>query len=112
MTEHSQFPHTTLSNNRIMIIPTLPTIDSITVQDRTVSFKLRLKYSLNIQKPESLTCDNIKLPAPMDRTIKFGFTPVATTNGATMPAAVSPATVAEPTATRTAMAISQPNNKG
>jgi len=77
-----------------MAIPTRPTTDSMTVHERNVSFKLRLKYSLNIQKPESLTWENIKLPAPIARTIRFGFAPVAATSGATIPAAVSPATVA------------------
>ena len=38
--------------------------------------------------------------------------PVAKTNGAIIPAEVNPATVAEPTATRIAAAISQPSNNG
>ena len=53
--------------------------------EQIVSFMLRLKYSLNIQKPESLTCENIKLPAPKDKTIKFGFAPVCVTKGITTP---------------------------
>ena len=56
--------------------------------EQIVSFMLRLKYSLNIQKPESLTCENIKLPAPKDKTIKFGFAPVCVTKGITTPAAM------------------------
>ena len=59
--------------------------------EQIVSFMLRLKYSLNIQKPESLTCENIKLPAPKDKTIKFGFAPVCVTKGITTPAAVNAA---------------------
>ena len=42
--------------------------------DLKVSFILRLKYSLYSQKPESLTCENIRLPAPTANTIKLGFT--------------------------------------
>ena len=49
---------------------------------------LRLKYSLNIQKPESLTCENTNIPAPKDKTIKFGFAPVCVTKGITTPAAM------------------------
>ena len=59
--------------------------------EQIVSFMLRLKYSLNIQKPESLTCENIKLPDPKDKTIKFGFAPVCVTKGITTPAAVNAA---------------------
>mgnify|MGYP000957459843 CR=1 FL=1 len=56
--------------------------------EQIVSFMLRLKYSLNIQKPESLTCENIKLPDPKDKTIKFRFAPVCVTKGITTPAAM------------------------
>lgn len=55
--------------------PAIETIASITDHERSVSFKLKLKYSLNIQKPASFTCENIKLPAPSASTIRFGFTP-------------------------------------
>ena len=72
----------------------------------------RLKYSLKSQKPESFTWEKKRLPAPTDNTIKFGSVPVAKTNGAIIPAEVNPATVAEPTATRIAAAISQPSNNG
>ena len=73
--------------------------------EQIVSFMLRLKYSLNIQKPESLTCENIKLPAPKDKTIKFGFAPVCVTKGITTPAAVNAATVADPTHKRITAAL-------
>lgn len=79
------------------INPTTDTIVSMIDHEQIVSFMLRLKYSLNIQKPESLTCENIKLPAPKDKTIKFGFAPVCVTKGITTPAAVNAATVADPT---------------
>lgn len=94
------------------IIPTTETIVSITDQDLNVSFIDRLKYSLNIQKPGSLTCENIKLPAPIDNTIRFGFTPVLIISGAMIPAVVRPAIVAEPTETRIKAAINQPKSKG
>ena len=56
--------------------------------EQIVSFMLRLKYSLNIQKPESLTCENIKLPDPKDKTIKFGFAPVCVAKGMSAPGGV------------------------
>ena len=108
--------------------------------EQIVSFMLRLKYSLNIQKPESLTCENIKLPAPKDKTIKFGFAPVCVTKGITtpaailtaaglvlqacfpgltgcaplflLPAAVNAATVADPTHKRITAEINQPKING
>ena len=80
--------------------------------EQIVSFMLRLKYSLNIQKPESLTCENIKLPAPKDKTIKFGFAPVCVTKGITTPAAVNAATAADPTHKRITAEINQPKING
>ena len=55
------------------ISPTMATMVSISDQERKVSRILRLKYSLNIQKPESFTWENIRLPAPIDSTIISGF---------------------------------------
>ncbi len=52
------------------------------------------------------------LPAPTDRTIRFGSAPVCTTSGAMMPAVVSPATVADPMDNRIATAIPQPRIMG
>lgn len=72
---------------------------SITVHDKNVCLSERLKNSLNIQKPESLMCEPNTLPAPTDSTINSGDTPVLM-SGATTPAAVIPATVAEPMDTR------------
>ena len=68
---------------------------SIADQDRNVSFRDKPKYSLNIQKPESFTWLHIRLPAPTASTIRFGSTPVVSTSGVTMPAAVMPATAAD-----------------
>ena len=85
---------------------------SMTVQVRRVSFTDRLKYSLKSQNPPSFTCESIKLPDPMASTINSGFTAVPDTNGKTIPAAVRPATVAEPIHTLSMVAISQPNTSG
>lgn len=92
--------------------PITETIVSITDHDRSVSVSDKLKYSLNIQKPESFTCEKSRLPAPIDSTIKLGFTAVPVITGAMMPAAVKPATVAEPTQTLIAAASNQPKING
>src|SRR5258705_10877813 len=92
--------------------PTTETIVSISDHERMVSLMERLKYSLNIQKPASFTWENIRLPAPMARTIRLGSTPVLLITGNTMPAAVKPATVADPTQTRMIAAINQPSTRG
>src|SRR6056297_947470 len=94
------------------ISPITPTKVSMTVQVESVSLTVRLKYSLNIQKPVSLTWESIKLPDPMANTINSGLVPVPEAKGSTIPAAVSPATVADPTLTRMAVAISQAKTKG
>ncbi len=77
-----------------------------------MSLMLKLKYSLNNQNPESLTCENNRLPAPTERTIRLGLIPPRATMGAMMLAAVSPATVADPTQTRITAAVSHPRIKG
>ena len=73
---------------------------------------LTLKYSLNIQKAESLTWEQNRLPAPIDSTIRFGSTPPPATTGARMPAAVRPATVADPTHTRITAVTIQASSSG
>ncbi len=93
-------------------MPITPTMVSITVQVDKVSLTERLKYSLNNQKPPSLTCDSIKLPDPMASTISSGLTPVPDTRGKTIPAAVRPATVADPMHTLMMVAISQASKSG
>src|SRR5437764_718053 len=85
--------------------PTIETIVSITLQVFSVSLTVKLKYSLNNQNPESFTCENIRLPAPVAKTIRLGLIDDPTISGATMPAAVRPATVAEPRHTRINAAI-------
>ena len=93
-------------------MPMTPTRVSITVHVDRVSLTERLKYSLKSQNPPSFTWDSIKLPDPMARTMSSGCTLVPETRGRTMPAAVRPATVAEPMLTRSMVAISHPNTKG
>ena len=73
---------------------------SIKVQEKKVLFIERLKNSLNIQKAVSLTCDIKTLPAPTASTNNSGETFDVTSSGATIPEAVIPATVAEPSVTR------------
>src|SRR6185503_1814654 len=90
----------------------IDTIVSMTDHDRMVSFIFRLKYSLNNQNPASFTCENNKLPAPTDKTIRLGSTCICDKAGAKMPAAVNPATVADPIQTRIMPAISHPNMSG
>ena len=99
-------------NTKTPKIPTTETILSMIDQERKVSLILRLKYSLNSQKPGSFTCENIKLPEPIASTISSGLAPVCITKGAIIPAVVSPATVAEPTHIRMIAATNHPIIKG
>src|SRR5579863_3760790 len=72
---------TTRFNTSTPTSPTTETIVSITDQDRIVSLMDKLKYSLNIQKPPSLTCEKKRLPAPTDKTIRLGSTCIRTIRG-------------------------------
>ena len=85
---------------------------SMTVHDKKVCFKLRLKNSLNIQNPESLICEPNTLPAPTASTISSGEAPLAASSGDTTPAAVMAATLAEPIVTLSRAVTSHANNKG
>ncbi len=71
-----------------------------------------LKYSLNIQKPISLKCENIRLPAPVAITMSSGETPVPAIKGRVNHAAVMQETVAEPIEKRISAAILHVNNNG
>ena len=51
--------------------PTSETIVSITDHDRIVSFIDKMKYSLNIQNPLSLTWEKKRLHAPTDSTKRY-----------------------------------------
>src|SRR5690606_32995384 len=62
--------HTNISRISTNARPAIATIVSISDHDLIVSMMLRLKYSLNIQKPLSFTCENMRLPAPMESTIR------------------------------------------
>ena len=86
-------------------------IDSMIVQDNKVCLSERLKNSLNIQKPESLMCEPKTLPAPTASTMSSGLT-LPTINGETIPAAVIPATVAEPMVILSKAVMTQANKIG
>ena len=70
-------------------------------QDFIVSVTLRFRYSFTSQKPPSLTWEKMSEPAPVAIASSSGETPgVCSAMGATIPAAVVMATVAEPVARR------------
>lgn len=92
--------------------PTTPITQVSGDQAVKVSFNERLKYSLTIQKPASLTCPPKTLPAPTDNTINAGLTPADAINGATKPAPVKAATVDDPRLTRSSAVISQAASSG
>src|SRR5207302_162572 len=93
--------------------PTTATIVSSTVQVAKVCGTVIFKYSLTSQNPPSLRCDAIREPAPIATTSRSLFTPgIAAAIGARMLAAVTTATVAEPTANRSNAAITQPSTSG
>src|SRR3954449_852142 len=91
--------------------PTTEMIVSITDQVLMVCPTVIPKYSLTSQNPASLTCEKNSDPQPMASTSNAtsGLFRVAA-SGATMPAAVIVATVAEPVATRMPTATSQPSS--
>src|SRR5436853_6693535 len=99
-------------NNSTPASPSTEIVVSITVHDKNVCFNDSLKNSLNIQKPESFTCDPNTLPVPTASTINSGETAPVATKGETIPAAVIPATVADPIATRSKAVTTQPNTNG
>lgn len=72
----------------------------------------RLKYSLNIQKPGSLTWEKAIEPQETASTMTSGWTPLPASSGSATPEAVTTATVAEPRATRRMAAISQARMRG
>src|SRR3954471_17494475 len=92
--------------------PTTEMIVSIRDQVLMVWPTVIPKYSLTSQNPASLTCEKNSEPAPTDSTTSdscAGASPTA--SGATMPAAVTVATVAEPVARRISTATIQPSSK-
>src|SRR5579864_2740022 len=106
---------TQTNTDRVMIrmIATMETMVSITVHVLKVSATVMLKYCLTSQKPASLTCDRISEPAPVASTSSSRLTPgTMATTGATMPAPVIVATVADPVATRITAATSHASRIG
>jgi hypothetical protein len=67
---------------------------------------------LNIQNPGSLTWEKAIEPQDTTRTISSGWMLLPVTIGATTPAAVTTATVAEPSATRNNAAMDQARMMG
>ena len=94
------------------MMPTTPTVDSISVHDWKVCLMLSPKYSLNIQNPESLKCDHITLPAPVAKTMSSGEVPACWAKGSIIGAVVSVDTVAEPVASLKIEAIRKAINSG
>src|SRR5580704_16590112 len=85
----------------------------IAVHDFKVSATLMPKYWFTSQKPESLTCENPEPPQHSARTIRSGRYPgIPFTIGATIPAAVIIATVADPWARRIAAATIKTTTSG
>ncbi len=80
--------------------PNTDSNDSSNDHVKNVSFILKSKYSLNIQNPASLTCEQKTLPAPIARTISEIFTSLDSINGNTMPTDDSAETVEDPSAKR------------
>ncbi len=87
-------------------------MDSNKVQVKNVSFIVKPKYSLNIQKPASFTCEQKILPAPMAKTTNEMFTSVDCNNGKTIPTDEIAATVVDPNAVRNSAAASQARISG
>src|SRR3954469_5370453 len=98
---------------RMNASPATPMIVSATVHVLSVCGTVMLKNSLISQKPESLTCDSTSDPAPVASTSSSAFVPgSAAAIGATIPAAVVIATVADPVAMRINAAIDQASRSG
>src|SRR5436190_24048654 len=86
---------------------------SITVHVFSIWGTVRLKYSFTNQNPPSFTCERINEPAPIAMINSSRGTPgVPAAIGATIPAAMVIATVAEPDATRIHDATRQPSHIG
>ena len=94
------------------IIPATEIIVSKAHHVRIVPFIVKPKNSLNNQNPGSFGGLKITLPAPTANTISSGLTPVRGINGATIPPAVSAATVADPTEVLITAAINHAINNG
>src|SRR5258705_1625937 len=104
---------TSRPSNIVKPSPATPMIVSATVQVLSVCGTVMLKNSLMSQNPASFTCDNTSEPAPVASTSSSGDVPgVAAAMGATIPALVVIATVAEPVATRMSAATVHASRSG
>src|SRR6478672_97545 len=84
---------------------------SMTDHDLIVSPTVRPKYSLTSQKPASLTCEKNSDPQPIASTSRARWLADRVgASGATRPAAVIVATVADPVPSRMSTATSQPSS--
>src|SRR5881397_2377661 len=92
-------------NSSVNASPATPMIVSATVHVLSVCGTVMLKNSLMSQKPASFTCESMSEPAPVASTSSSACAPDVAAIGATIPAAVVIATVAEPVATRMSVAI-------
>src|SRR3954468_8670945 len=91
--------------------PTTEMIVSITDQVLMVCPTVIPKYSLTSQKPASLTCEKNSDPQPIASTSSATSGALSVVaSGATMPAAVMVATVADPVATRIPTATRYPSS--
>ena len=105
-------PTTRLSKS-VNAKPATPMIVSATVHVFSVCCTVMLKNSLMSQNPESFTCESTNEPAPVASTSSSALVPeVAIAIGATIPALVVIATVAEPVATRISAAMVQASRSG
>src|SRR5699024_1578510 len=77
-----------------------------------VSLTVKPKYSLNIQKPASLTCDKITLPALIANTTNATFTSDGFSNGNTIHNDEIASTVDEPKAILKKAATTHASNIG
>lgn len=82
--------------NKMKIIPDTEIIVSNIDHVKKVSLTVKPKYSLNIQKPASFTCDKMTLPAPIASTTSATFASECCSKGSTIPVVDIAATVAEP----------------
>src|SRR5207253_8189221 len=106
-------PDTARLSNSVKPNPATPMIVSATVHVFSVCCTVMLKNSLMSQNPESFTCDSTSEPAPVASTNSSVCEPgVVSAMGATMPALVVIATVAEPVATRISAATVHASKSG
>src|SRR3982751_1724057 len=88
----------------------IDTIVSQMLQVANVCGTDMFRYSFTSQKPPSFTCDAMSDPAPIDTTSSSRFTcGAAAAIGTMMLAAVTTATVAEPTDRRSSDAMTHPS---